>query len=445
MPQPPGANGQEREPGSTTPLPHTAHISPFPGMRQPWEGTGFRFRWGRVAPLVGALLVVLALAVIVVTSPLGYGLLAHLSLHGPSPSSPSSPSTAQGTVVGHIFFESSGQYNADGSQGSADVLQIDLSGISAPDAGTSYYGWLLADRHAAPGTQALALGVLPVSGGSMHVHYAAAGHSNLLRFAASLLITQEPAGVQPAQPSADAATWRYRADFPQTPDPGESAPHYSLLDQLRLLLADDPTIERLGLHGGLNFWFFRNVQKVLESASASHDYWGQPQAESLLRRHLTLILYYLDGTQYAGEDQPTQQRGSAPFEAGAGLLEVREGQNPPGYVYSIDLVLQSAMGSPGATASQRALAGAIGATLRSVTSWLNQLRSDARQLDAMSDAQLLQPRAESLLNDMYSMAQYAFVGQPDVSGTSTLGGASLINYDVERLATLTVDTLPLPG
>jgi hypothetical protein len=443
MPQPPGANEQEREPGNTTPLSHAANISLFPDLRQPWEGSGTRFRWGRVAPLGGALLVVLALAVIIMTSPLGSGLLASFSHSGPSPSPPATPRAATGTVVGYIYFGNSGQYNADGSQGIADELQIDLRGIPAPDAGTSYYGWLLADRRAGPGKEALALGMLAVSGGAMHVRYTAADHTNLLRQIGSLLITQEPVGVQPTQPSADAATWRYRADFPQTPDPRDSAHHYSLLDQLRRLLADDPAMERLGLHGGLNFWFFRNVQKLLESASAAHDYWGQQKAESLLRSHLTLILDYLDGAGYAGEDTPAPR--VAPFEAGVGLLEVRAGQNPPGYVYGIDQLLQRATASPGATPSQRALAGTITATLRSVIAWLNQVRSDARQLAAMSDAQLLQPPAASLLNDLYSMAQYAFVGQPDISGMSTLGGASLVNYDDLRLATLPVATLPLTG
>lgn len=443
MPQAPGANESEREAGDTTPLQHSAHISPFPGLRQPWEGTGSRFRWGRVGPLAGALLVMLALAVIVVTSPLGSGLLAHLSRRGEPPAAPSSTGAEPGAVVGYIYFEDSGQYNADGSQGIADELQIDLTGVPAPAAGTSYYGWLLPDPTPGSGTRASALGVLPVSGGGMHVRYTAADHGNLLRQTASLLITQEPVGVPPAQPSADAATWRYRAAFPQTPAPSESAHHDSLLDQLRRLLADDPTLLRLGLRGGLNFWFFRNVQKLLESASAAHDYWGQQGAESLLRSHLSLILDYLDGTGYAREDLPAAQ--ASPFEAGVGLLEVRAGQDPPGYVYSIDQLLQLAAGTPGATPSLRALADTIAAALRSVTTCLSQARSDARRLAAMSNAQLLQPPAQSLLDDLYSMAQYAFVGRPDVSGMATLGGASLINYDDLRLATLPVAALPLTG
>jgi len=405
-----------------------------------------RSRPGRFAPLGGVLLVVLALAVILVTSPLGRGMLASISLRG-GPARPSA-SPAPLAVVGHIFFESSGQYNGDGSQGVADELQIDLAGIPAPAAATSYYGWLLSDRNGSPGTPALALGALPVSGGSMHVLYEAADHSNLIRFAGSFLITQEGAGTHPSQPSSDHARWRYRADFPQTPDPGDSVHHYSLLDHLRHLLGEDPTLGPLGLHGGLDFWFFRNVQKVLESASAAHDYWGQPEALALMRSHFTRILDYLDGDLYARQDLPTQSRqdgGPAPFEAMVGLLEVRQGETPPGYVYHIDLHLHGVIASPGATAGQRALAAEIDATLVRVTSWLNQLRGDARQLAAMTDAQLRQPRADGLLNDMYSMAQYAFVGQANPAGNTALGGASAINYDILRLATLPVNALAATG
>jgi hypothetical protein len=414
MQQPPETNEQARAGGNTTPLPYTAKIS---RLRVLHEG-----RQGRFVPLVSGLLLVLALAVIVLTSPLGRGLLAHLS---PRVSSPVAASPELGVVVGHIFFESSGQYNADGSQGVADELQIDLSGISAPAAGMSYYGWLLADRRAAPGT--LALGALPTSGGSIHVHYTAADHRNLILFTGSFLITQEEAGAEAPQPSANEASWRFRADFPQTP-----APRASLLDHLRSLLGEDPALGRLGLHGGLAYWFYRNVQKVLESASAAHDYWGQPQAVALLRSHFTLILDYLDGAPYA-------------WEARVGLLEGHEGQNPPGYVYDIGLHLHGIIKAPGATAADSALAGEIDATLLGVTLWLNQLRADVVQLAAMSDAQLLRPQASHLLNDMYSMAQYAFIGQPNLSGNAALGGASLINYDVLRLATLPVDALPVPG
>jgi hypothetical protein len=166
-----------------------------------------------------------------------------------------------------------------------------------------------------------------------------------------------------------------------------------------------------------------------------------------MRSHFILILDYLDGTLYAWQDLPTQlwqDEGQAPFEARVGLLEVRQGETPPGYVYHIALHLHGVIDSPGATAGQRALAGEIDTTLLRVTSWLNQLRADARQLAALSDEQLLQPQADSLLNDMYSMAQYAFVGQANPAGNTPLGGTSLINYDVLRLATLPVNALAGP-
>ena len=72
---------------------------------------------------------------------IGSSLSAFLVLHNKS--------NQQAAVVagGQAFFLSSGQIDPHTSQGIADQLEIDLHNIPNPQAGKSYYAWLLADRH----------------------------------------------------------------------------------------------------------------------------------------------------------------------------------------------------------------------------------------------------------------------------------------------------------
>src|SRR6266700_3005518 len=54
-----------------------------------------------------------------------------------------------GPIAGHAFYVSSGQL-ADGAQGVADQVQVDLQNIQVPPPGKSYYLWLLADKDTTP-------------------------------------------------------------------------------------------------------------------------------------------------------------------------------------------------------------------------------------------------------------------------------------------------------
>jgi hypothetical protein len=425
----------------TTALPLHANITSFP-TTHPLEGTGPRTRrWGGYSlPILGVALVLLAVAVIVLTSPLGQGWLS--SWHR---ASRQSPEAGPGRTVGFISFESSDQGRALTGQGVADEVQIDLAGIPAPATGNSYYGWLLPDRQSAARAPATALGMLPVVGGSINVLYTDRLHRDLVGLAAAFLVTEGPAASPPLQPSPNQATWRYQATFPQMLDPGESVHDSTELDQLRYLLSEDPSLSALGLQGGLDAWFLRNIQKVFESAGAAQGYFGQPGALPLLRTHLALILEYLDGGGFARLDLGAHPAAGAPFAAQVGLIQVTDAAPVPAVlVDQIDLHLNGVISAPGASGKLRALAQQIDHALAQVTGWLRELRTDTRQLVAMTDTQLLAPQAHPLLNEADTLAQYAFVGQASVASNAVVGGATQIHYAILRLATLPVQALPLP-
>ena len=349
---------------------------------------------------------------------------------------------APAKVVGHIYFGSSGQNSMNTNQGIADQVDLDLSGISNPAPGKSYYAWLLND--ATSEGKALLLGTLAVNHGTVHLHYGGdAEHTNLLEVSNRLLITEENATPTPDVPSLDSSTWRYMAQIPHTPNPADTVHHFSLLDHLRHLLAADPMLAAAGLPGGLDIWLFRNTQKILEWAGSARDDWS-PQGVGILRRQTIRVLDYLDGATYVTSDVPINtpflvdpQIGKVP------LLEFDvQHEEPPGYLYHIGLHLQGLITSPGATAQQKQLAVQIDTALSKIQALLEKMRQDAKQLVFMTDEQLLQPKAFTLLDDMVKQAQDAFVGQFDPTTGEIQNGITQVHYAIQRLATLEVTVIP---
>lgn len=432
----------EQVASETAPLSPSTNIAPFRAAH-PWRGKGSHTRrWGgSVLSIVGVVLVVLALAAIVVTSPLGKGWFSSTR-----PASGQSSSAALSRAVGSISFASSDQGNGLAGQGTADELQIDLAGIPGPAPGDSYYGWLLPDSQSATSTPAIGIGKLAVEGGSIRVLYSDGLHRNLLALVGGFLITEEQSASLPLQPSPDQATWRFQATYPQAPGPSDGLQRFSELDHLRHLLSGSPLLASMGLRGGLDAWFARNIQKVFESAGAAQGYFGQPDALPLLRTHLAIILEYLDGARDARLDLSGLPASPAPLGAQVSLLQIDASPpGPPTFVGQIDLELKGVMAAPGNTAKLRTMAEDIDGTLTRVGGWLRQLRSDVRQLAAMSGTQLLQPQAQTLLNDADTMAQYAFIGRASPTTNAAIGGATQIHYALLRLAALQVMELPFPS
>jgi len=360
------------------------------------------------------------------------------------------PGTAASPVVGHAFFASSGQLNPGSAQGIADELDIDLHNIPDPQPGKSYYAWLLGDKH--PSVEAnplepplqspppILLARLSVSNGSIHFLYKGdTQHDNLFSVTSRFLITEENTNTTPRGPSTDHSTWSYYAEIPQTP---YGANHLSALDHIRHLFYKETRVDVLGLPGGLDIWLFRDTEKLLGWAVSARDAW---QSNPTDRSKYISILDYIDGSPNVHVDLPPNTPVVAdPIASRVGLLSVDPNQgvnlaqNPPGYVVHMALHLNGVVNAPDATPEMRQVATQIIHALNNATVWLKQVRKDAQQLFNMNDAQLAQPPALALLDDLVTQATYAYIGRLDPN-TNTVQPAILqVHYAVQQLANFTV-------
>ena len=158
-----------------------------------------------------------------------------------------------------------------------------------------------------------------------------------------------------------------------------------------------------------------------------------------MRRQIDRVLDYLDGAPYIWRDVPPDTPWLVDPKAGRiGLLELEQGQNPPPYLAHVDFHLVGYAHSPGVTADQKRLANKIDGMLITVTALLWKVHAEAAQLAKMSDTALLGSQALSLLNDMYSNANDAFVGQSDPATGNVQGGVTQIHDELQRLATMEV-------
>ena len=360
--------------------------------------------------------------------------------------------SVQGT--GQAFFLNSGQLNEKSNQGINDELQVNLSNIPDPAAGKSYYAWLLGDS-AQTEAASIFLGRLTVEHGSVHFLYPGdAQHANLLGFASRFLVTEDDAHHPSSDPLLEQSTWRYYAVIPQTPDPGDKL-HFSMLDHLRHLLVESPELTIRGLHGGLAFWFVRNAATVSGLANTLADDWQKKEANAIYNQ-VVRILDYLDGVSLVTTDVPPGTAlqvdahavqvallGPAPQDADPPGY-VYQNEAPPGYVYLIQQHMNGAILSPQTTQEQHQLAIQINAGIDGVRRWLTQVYTDAKQLVRFTEAQLLQPLALTLLDDIAAQAQYAYTGRPNPSTGVAQGGVLWIYDNLQRLATFDVAPYSAP-
>ncbi|MEO8970988.1 MAG: hypothetical protein ABI406_05220, partial [Ktedonobacteraceae bacterium] len=438
-------NGTPRRPGTQSNL-NTQPLSvttPLPGQlsAQQQHTSGQLPTQQHKRPLVPIFLTCLVLLLVSVFVLVGMNLDSLLPVTPPRNTAHAQNQVAPpvSTIVGHVFFMSSGQVNENTSQGIADEVQLELSHISSPARGNSLYAWLIGDNPAEGGT--LLLGTLNVNKGNVQLQYAGdAHHTNLLTFASRFLVTEEPTAPPPIVPSPDTSTWRYSAAFPRTPDPLDTAHHFGLLDHLRHLLASDPTMQELGLPGGLEIWLFRDVQKVLEWAGSARDDWSVPNTP-FMQRQFVRILEYLDGLSNMQKDLPPGAPVLVdPHIAQVGLLEFNPQQEPPALLYHMGIHLRGLVQSPGASSAQQQLATRIDEAINKVQALLEQVHSDAKKLFALSAAQLVQQPALSLLDDMVTNAQLAFAGQFDATTGTVQNGVTQIHYAIAMLATMNVSS-----
>jgi len=346
--------------------------------------------------------------------------------------------------VGSITFLSSEQLNENTSQGIDDELQITLHKLGTPASGKSYYAWLLGDKNQAE-SQSILLGKLNVVNGSVNLLYPGdAQHTNLLQITSRFLVTEEDSSTTPLLPSPDTNTWRYDGAFPSTPNPND-AHHFSFLNHLRHLLADEPILDELELPGGLNNWFARNSETLIQWTTSARDRWQNAHDLMFVRDESIQILSYLDGMSFLVPDLPPASA-NVPVTldghlAALGLLNVRgTSQNPPSYMEQMVYHLNGLLDAPGSPASVRSTAAALLPAMSNVTTWLQNLRSDDKQLLAMTDAQLQQPAALSLLDDMVLQASNAYTGSTDPSTGQLKQGVVWIHQQLQSMAAMTIST-----
>ncbi len=361
------------------------------------------------------------------------GMSAAVGRWNPVSAAPSLPTVVRTpTIVGHASFFSSGILDAQINHGINDGLELDLQDMLPPPAGTAYYGWLLPDTGNARGAPFL-LGALPFGRGSVHLRYLDPQHTDLLTRSSRLLISVGRMHAPPTNPFLDHSTWRYYGQILQ-PSASVVSAHSRLLAHLRFLLTSAPSMP-----GGLRLWFFTTTRSVLEGASATQET-GGAEDPSFLRADLSRMLEELDGSALVQQDVPVGTPLSAPAQTvQVPLLQMEPAQTPPGSLVQIGQQLVAITDAPDATPEQRQIATAVSEQLTVVEAALQHVRLDARQLVALSDVQLAQPAAQSLLDDLVEQTTTAYSGTVNVQTGEREGGSLWIADQLERLAAIAIE------
>ncbi len=400
----------------------------------PWSGTPNNARGSSHHSLVP--LITLAACLVLVTSVLLTALMV------PQTGLSIAPPITGPHSIGTLTFGSSGQLNPQSSTGINDVIHLQLYGVLPPSPGMQYDAWLLPDSASSEQPPVL-LGSLTLYGRNGQLTYSEPKHTNLLAIYSQVLIAAQPGTSAPLLPPITRTDWRYAGHLPAIPTPGDPQ-HYSFLAHVRHLLASDPTLESIGLSGGLAIWLYRNVGKILEWANAARDDWAQypPAAAALLRRQVDRILDYLDGAPYVNSDVPMGTPFLVDPQAGRiGLLQRHAGQDPPSYLTHIAIHLRGLIAAPGATMQQQQEAALIDTALDTSDAELAEVRQEAIALAHLSDGDLQQPAALALLNEIVAQATVAYIGQetPLAGSSSTSAkGVSWITGQLQQFATIAI-------
>ena len=376
----------------------------------------------------------IVLAAILILALIGSALGAYFTFFSKGTSATTTTATPQ--ILGHAYFVSSGFVSPDSREGITDEVQINMENVSPAPSGKSYYAWLLNDITL--DWKPIYLGQLAYNNGTLNLFYPGdAVHSNLLATNSRFLITEEDASAAPTSPSLDPHAWVYYAEFSQIKPVPTDPTSYSLYDHIRHLLADDPKVLAAGLTGGLDIWLYRNTQKILEWSGSARDAWKYKSVD-FIHRQLIRIMDYLDGTVYVQKDIPGQNILADPNISKVGLLTFDPlTQNPPGYLYHIGKHLHEITALPQTTTAQRDLAIQINQEIDGVNLWMRSIRDDVLKLYAMDDAHLTGQAGLTLLDEVATLANDAFVGKVNTNAQVT-DGVVQIHYAIQHLATFDI-------
>ncbi len=340
------------------------------------------------------------------------------------------PKPVSNSIGGTIALLSSNLSTSEnGVQGMNDEVMIHLVDIPAPAPGTGYYAWITGSIESETiwvplgwliWTSSATRKSVNVRLGTASLFFLSPQHANLLVAYNRFLVTQEGTIVPPQQPSS---AWIAQASISTLPTPGDPL-HYSLLDHLRHLLAEDPALTALGMKGGLMYWLPRNTQQVELNASALQADW-QAHRWSMIHQSLIRILDYLDGSTMITADVPsgTPLLVSNPF-ARVGLLTLSSKTAPPGFILHTDIHLEGIREAVGVSPAQQRLAEQLRTAMNMIGFWLTNVRQDALPLVHMDDAQLAQRSTLPLLIALATQAQDVFFGAGGQSQSGQLTAVS---------------------
>lgn len=345
------------------------------------------------------------------------------------------------------FFVSTGQIAEGNNQGVEDQLQITLHHISPPASGKSYYAWLLNDKvdttqACKPHPNALEaslLGKLQVSsaGDVSYLYPGNQQHSNLIVSTSRFLVTEQDTQATPPPPTVqDTRTWRYYAELPQ--QPARVSPCLRTIDFMRRFLADGAQLLRMGIRGGINLRIFKNAQKILEWTGSARDAWGKDPA--FINRQVVRVLLLLDSVAYVQNDVPPGTSLQLNEDARLAMIQVVDHQtgDATSYIKRIHDQLNQMLRTPGITTEIRKIATQDLQAVPTLQDRFGQVRADARLLVVMNEAQLAQPAALQLLNDMQMQANSAFTGEVDATTGNVQPGVMQVYYSLQQLATFHV-------
>jgi TIR domain len=345
-------------------------------------------------------------------------------------------------VVGQAIFTSSGTTQGTNNMGINDTFQVNLSNIPSPLAGNNYYAWLLPDQNQEASSRALGPLMITHGTASLLSPYVDPQHNNLLIYFSGFLVTEEPESPVPQNFSLDKGKWRYYAEIPQSPPVDCLTANINQLNDLchlRHLLSSDPTLLKVNLTGGLNYWFLNNVKEIQK--------WSREIVDSndpvSIRHKLVDILYTLDGINCKAQDIPptkenTPDDGTLTKVAAIPMLDCSLTQNVSGYLTHIHNHLNAIVRSPGVLQRQVTLANSISTEFNTINAWLKQMQQDARRLVAMDDSHLVLPEGNQLRSEMDTLAGQVLNGSIDPNTGTDVKGVVSIAADIERLATMDV-------
>lgn len=289
--------------------------------------------------------------------------------------------------IGFFAFTSSGEGQANTSEGMADGVVLHVHLGREPATGMDDDAWLLPDQNNPEGV-IISLGTLSPQG---NLVYRDPLHTNLLLKHSALLITEQPRSPIPQAPSLDRTDWRAHIVIDQQDAPGTP---YSLLDHLRHLFAIDPEVEAAGLHGGLVAWLAHNTAQL---ALLANDAQKQSHNARAFHQDLVRMLEYLDGTRTVAQDLPGLALPVNP-QATIGLLTLFPEQPDPGYLQHIQNHLRGMITSPGVSNHQRELANQVSRVLDGITAQLQAIRKEILQLLKYQITLQLTMRTEHILH-----------------------------------------------